>query len=95
MYRLVLSIGLVLATSLSATAQYDLTTIDGTIEALYESISGPEGFEIDREVFDPLFTEDARLSATFTGQDGNQGYVSWSPAEYIVSRIARSRIPSG
>jgi len=82
MHRLLLAVA-VLATALPASAQYDLTTIDGTIEALYESISGPEGFEIDREAFDPLFTEDAHLAATFIGQDGSRGYVSWSPAEYV------------
>lgn len=69
---------------LSVQAQdYDLATIDGTIDALYDVISGPEGFEIDRSVFDPLFMDDARLSATYTSQSGEQGFVSWTPAEYV------------
>jgi len=77
----------VLATALPVSAQnsvlYDLTTIEGTIEALYESISGPEGFEIDRETFDPLFAENARLSATYYNQEGEQGVVSWTAGEYV------------
>jgi len=83
MYRFVLTIGLLLATTLPAVSQYNLATIDGTIEALYASISGPEGFEIDRETFDPLFAENARLSATFMNREGVQGYRGWTAAEYV------------
>ena len=66
MYRFLLAVGLLVTAALPATAQYDLTTIGGPIEALYESISGPEGFEIDRENFDLIFADNARLSATFS-----------------------------
>ncbi|MDX1438593.1 MAG: hypothetical protein R3284_01705 [Rubricoccaceae bacterium] len=64
---------------------YDLTTIEGTIEALYHVISGPEGFEIDEATFHSIFTDDARLSATYITREGSQGYISWSPAEYLES----------
>ncbi|MCH7976902.1 MAG: hypothetical protein IIC18_10195 [Bacteroidetes bacterium] len=78
---------IVLATALPVSSQnsvlYDLTTIEGTIEALYQSISGPEGFEIDRETFDPLFVENARLSATYFNQEGDQAVVSWTATEYV------------
>ena len=83
MYRLVLIIGLLLAFTLPASAQYNLNTIEGTIEALYQSISGPKGFEIDRETFDPLFAENARLSATYFNEEGNQVVVRWTAAEYV------------
>lgn len=83
MYRFLLIAFIAIATTLSASAQYDLTTIPGTIDALYQSISGPEGFEIDRETFDPLFADDARLSATYFNREGEQGVISWSVAEYV------------
>ncbi len=82
MHHLLLAVA-VLATALPASAQYDLTTIEGTIGALYESISGPEGFEIDRTTFDPLFAENARLSATYFDQEGSQALVSWTATEYV------------
>lgn len=82
--RSVILASLLLLVAAPPSAQdYDLTTVDGTIYALYHSISGPEGFEIDRDVFDPLFVENAQLSATYTNQEGEQGYVSWSPTEYV------------
>ena len=71
----------VVFSALPVAAQFDLTTIEGTVNALYDVISGPEGFEIDREVFDPLYVEHARLSATYYDREGNQGVVSWSPPE--------------
>ncbi len=83
MRRILLALVIIAASSLSAVAQYDLTTIDGTIHALYESISGPEGFEVDRETFDPMFTENARLSAAYVDRDGNAGYISWTAPEYV------------
>ena len=83
MHRPLLVVAFVVASASPASAQHELTTIEGTIEALYESISGPEGFEINRETFDTLFAENARLSATYLNQEGNQGVVSWTATEYV------------
>ncbi len=82
---------IVLATVLPVFAQHDLSTVDGTIRALYESISGPAGFEIDRDVFDPMFTQDARLSVAYTDREGEQHYISWTPAEFVETNWSGPR----
>lgn len=62
---------------------YDLSTIDGTLEALYSSISGEKGEERDWETFRQLFTEDARLIPTGTNQEGEVSARFITPEEYI------------
>lgn len=65
-------------------AQYesDTETIQSTIDALYEVISGDAGVERDWDRFKNLFAPDGRLIPTFTNQEGKIQYLSWSPAEY-------------
>lgn len=62
---------------------YDLTTIDGTIEALYASISGEKGEERDWETFRTLFADNAQLIPTGISPEGNLRYRHMSPEDYI------------
>jgi hypothetical protein len=82
--RTFLLIGLLLVTQ-SAYSQYELDTesIESTIEALYDVISGDAGVERDWDRFKNLFSPDGRLIPTFTDQQGNIRYLNWSPEEYI------------
>ncbi len=66
-------------------AQYedDVESIDSIIEALYASISGDAGVERDWDRFRNLFIEGAKLTPTFQNQEGNVGFIRWSPDEYI------------
>lgn len=58
----------------------DLSTLDGIIGALYDSISGPAGVERDGRRFRSLFlTEGARLIRTATAEGG--------PAELAVMGV--------
>lgn len=57
-------------------------TIDGTIEALYASISGEKGEPRDWELFQHLFTEDARLIPTSEHPDGSNTIRTLSPEQY-------------
>jgi hypothetical protein len=57
---------------------HDLSTIDGTIEALYDVISFQRGGDQDWEVFRELFIEEAQLI-----QIGGSGYQAMSPEDYI------------
>lgn len=70
------------ATAQNSDPKYDLSTIDGTIEALYASISGEKGVERDWETFDMLFAEDSRLMPTGLSPDGDRVYRSMSPDDY-------------
>jgi len=64
-------------------ASHDLSTIAGTIEALYASISGEKGEERDWDTFRNLFVEDARLIPTGINQDGQTVLRSITPQQYI------------
>lgn len=79
--------GLIILTisSYSAFAQYenDTKSIQTTIDALYEVISGDAGMERDWDRFKNLFSADGRLMPTFTDREGNIRYISWTPDEYI------------
>jgi hypothetical protein len=62
----------------------DVTTIDGIITALYDSISGPAGFERDAERFRALFLEDgARLIRTAVAEDGTATAAVMGVDEYL------------
>ena len=71
--------------SQNVNAQYEADTesIQSTIDALYEVISGDAGVERDWFRFKNLFAEDGRLIPTFTDQDGNIRYLYWTLDEYI------------
>lgn len=68
-----------------AYAQYesDTESIDSIIEALYASISGDAEVERDWDRFRNLFIEGAKLTPTFQNQQGQVGFIQWSPDEYI------------
>ena len=73
------------AVAQTAEAKYDLSTIDGTIEALYASISGETGEERDWETFRMLFADNARLIPAGMTPDGNFQYRHLSPEDYITN----------
>lgn len=60
----------------------DLSTIDGLIEALYASISGPAG-ERDWEYFYSLYKPNAIMGAMRTTPAGEVIYSGFSPQEYV------------
>lgn len=64
-------------------ASFDLSTIDGTIEALYASISGEKGEERDWDTFRNLFVDDARLIPTGINEDGQTVLRSITPQQYM------------
>jgi hypothetical protein len=61
----------------------DLSTLDGIINALYDSISGPAGEARDGERFRSLFLEGARLVRTALGEDGPASAVVMGVDEYL------------
>ena len=64
-------------------SKYDLSTIDGTLDALYASISGEKGEARDWETFRMLFQEGAKLMPAGRDQQGNIGVRYWTPEQYI------------
>ena len=84
--NLVIFISVLFISSATADAQpskYDLTTIDGVIEALYASISGEKGEERDWETFRALFVDDAKLIPTGRSPQGELGHRFMTPEQYI------------
>lgn len=63
--------------------KYDLSTIDGTIEALYASISGEQGVERDWDTFRSLFREDAKLMPIGFTRQKELAVFYWSVEDYI------------
>ncbi|MBO6536403.1 MAG: nuclear transport factor 2 family protein [Balneolaceae bacterium] len=70
-------------TSIFGQYQSDTESIQSTIDALYEVISGEAGEARDWDRFKNLFAPDGRLIPTYTDREGNIGYLSWTPEEYI------------
>jgi hypothetical protein len=60
----------------------DLSTIDGLMESLYASISGPAG-ERDWEFFHSLYTSNAIMGAMRMTSEGNMIYSGFTPEEYV------------
>jgi|AntRauTorckE6833_2_1112554.scaffolds.fasta_scaffold17567_2 hypothetical protein len=86
LFGLLLSFLLILpnyADAQSSSKSHDLSTIDGTIEALYACISGEKGVERDWETFRMLFKEGAKLIPAGQNQQGSIGVRYWSPEQYI------------
>lgn len=63
----------------------DVATLDGIIDALYASISGPAGVERDWPRFRTLFVPDARMMPTGRRQDGTGVRRAWTLDEYIAT----------
>lgn len=64
----------------------DLSTLDGIIGALYDSISGPAGLARDGSRFRSLFLEDgARLIRTAINEDGSAEPVVMGVDEYLLA----------
>ena len=61
---------------------HDLTTVDGIIEALYASISGPAG-DRDWDFFRSLYTPNAIMGAMTAGPDGKLVYRGMTPDSYV------------
>lgn len=61
----------------------DVSSLDGIMRAVYESISGPAGAPRDWDRFRSLFAPGARLIPTGSRPDGTTGLQAWTPEEYI------------
>jgi hypothetical protein len=69
---------------MTRTNEDDVTTLDGIISALYDSISGPAGVERDGRRFRSLFLEEgARLIRTSVAADGTAAPVVLGVDEYL------------
>jgi hypothetical protein len=87
--KTILAIGFSLAvgSALSQPKDYsaDVKSVESTISALYEVISGEKGQSRDWDRFRNLFSPDAKLIPTFINKEGNVAYRSITPSEYEVS----------
>jgi hypothetical protein len=63
----------------------DVKSVDSTIAALYEVISGEKNESRDWDRFKNLFTAEAKLIPTFISKEGNVAYHAITPAEYEIS----------
>ena len=63
----------------------DVSTIDGIIKALYESISGAKGVQRDWQRMRSLFVPDARLMPTVNRQGGPRGVAVLGVNDYIAT----------
>lgn len=61
----------------------DVSSLDGIMQAVYESISGPAGAPRDWDRFRTLFAPGARLIPTSTAPDGTTGLQVWTPEDFI------------
>jgi hypothetical protein len=83
--KLLLMIGMILV-SCSGFAQdsnASVKSLDGTIEALYGSISGEKGEARKWDLFQSLFTENAMLVPTVQNDDGVATLRPMTPGEYM------------
>jgi hypothetical protein len=71
----------------------DTQTVDATIAALYDVISGDPGVQRDWNRFKNLFAADAKLIPTVKNAEGKLNYVARTPDEYI--QLFQSRITTG
>ncbi|CAN5442733.1 hypothetical protein BH09BAC3_BH09BAC3_30490 [soil metagenome] len=71
----------------------DVATIDATVAALYEVISGGPGQARDWDRFQNLFKPESRLFPTRKTNEGELTLAAMSPADYIT--MFTSRISTG
>jgi hypothetical protein len=78
-------IGSIAANAQDASSKYleKVKTLDSTIEALYRVISGEKGEARNWELFNYLFTPDAKLIPTGKNKEGIIGARYMSPDDYI------------
>ncbi|MHC4976438.1 MAG: hypothetical protein ACYTF7_07510 [Planctomycetota bacterium] len=62
---------------------YDLSTVQSTIDALYDVISGPAGQERNWDAFRSLFAENAHLRTIRRPQDGQTSLFTMTVEDYI------------
>lgn len=62
----------------------DLTTVQGTVTALYSVISGPAGQKRDWDQFRSLFDKDAKMIVTGTNAAGAPIHVVLTPEDYVT-----------
>jgi hypothetical protein len=81
--------------TVQAQADYanDVNSVDSTIKALYDVISGDPGAPRDWARFKNLFIADARLIPTIKNQEGKISYRALSPDDYV--QMFTSRITTG
>ena len=72
----------------------DVTTLDGIIGALYDSISGPAGVERDARRFRSLFVEGARLVRTTLAEAGSASALVMGVDEYLSAANEYFRVNS-
>jgi hypothetical protein len=94
-YALAILFLVCIQTSFSQTKDYskDVESIDSTIKALYEIISGDAGVARDWDRFKNLFTVDAKLLPTYKDKEGKVGYRAMTPDDYV--QMFTSRIATG
>jgi hypothetical protein len=68
---------------LAAQQPSEFATIDGTIKALYDVISGPAGAKRDWDRFKAIFAPGGMLRASVTAQDGKVRLVEMTPDQYV------------
>jgi hypothetical protein len=90
---LVLALGLMCTAATAQIADYsnDVKTIESTIAALYEVISGEKGEARNWDRFRNLFAADAKLIPTFVNKEGKITYRAITPAEYEASFTKNSQ----
>ena len=71
----------------------DVATVDATIAALYEVISGDPGAPRDWDRFRNLFKPESRLMPTRKSKDGELTLAALSPEDYV--QMFTSRIATG
>jgi len=71
----------------------DVKSVDATIAALYEVISGEAGTPRDWDRFRNLFTADAQLIPTSKNKEGKFTYRVLSPDDYV--QMFTSRVATG
>ncbi|MBX3095412.1 MAG: hypothetical protein KF812_00985 [Fimbriimonadaceae bacterium] len=77
-------LALTLLLSQSVKAEPDLTTVRGTVTALYNVISGPAGEKRDWDLFRSLFDKDAKMIVTGTNAAGTEIHLVWTPDYYVT-----------
>lgn len=82
-----LALCLLVCHSAFAQDKYDMSTIDGVVNATYKILSGPAG-ERDWDSFKSLFHQSGYMGATILGKDGTRTFFGFTPERYILNNDA-------